>query len=357
MYKIHITKNTNSNLDNIDFDSIPFGKTFSDHMFMADYIDGEWKNIEIKPFEPIEISPVNLAIHYGQSIFEGMKASLTKDGQAVLFRPEMHIKRLNASAARMMMPSVPEELFLNAIHSLVDLEKNWIPKSEGSALYIRPFMFATDAKLGVQVSESYKFMVVVGPVGPYYPKPIRLLAETKYTRAANGGVGEAKTSGNYAASLLPASLAKKKGYDQVVWLDSNEFKYVQEVGTMNLFFVFKDSIVTPATDGSILKGITRDSLIQILRSQGAKVEERKISLDEIFDAHSKGELVEIFGTGTAAVVANVNHLTWGDKQIDYPNVQEQKVCNGLRNLINGMRSGEVKDQFGWIVPVRTPVTA
>ena len=357
MTKIIITKANSSKLSDLDFANIPFGKIFSDHMFIADYEDGEWKNLRIIPFGDLEISPVNLAIHYGQSIFEGMKAAKMNDGTPVLFRPELHVERLNASADRMMMPNIPADIFLNAVHTLVDLEKDWIPNEPGSAMYIRPFMFATDAKLGVQVSETYKFIIVVGPVGPYYPKPISLLAETEYTRAANGGVGEAKTSGNYAASLKPASLAKKRGYDQVVWLDSNEFKYVQEVGTMNLFFVLKDKVITPGTEGTILKGITRKSIIEILKSKNITVEERRISLDEIFEAHEKGELLEIFGSGTAAVVANVAKMDWNDKSIVFNDVAEHKIANGLRDIINGMRAGTVADDFGWIVPVRSTVSA
>lgn len=356
MIKIKVSKASSSKLSDLDFANIPFGQTFSDHMFTADYINGEWTDLKIIPFGDLQISPVNLAIHYGQSIFEGMKASKMNDGTAVLFRPELHVERINASADRMMMPNIPKDIFMEAIHTLVDLEKDWIPDAPGSAMYIRPFMFATDARLGVQVSETYKFIIVVGPVGPYYPKPISLLAETHYTRAANGGVGEAKTSGNYAASLLPAKLAKEKGYDQVVWLDSNEFKYVQEVGTMNLFFVMKDKVITPKTEGTILKGITRMSIIDILKSKNIAVEERKISLDEIYEAHEKGELLEIFGSGTAAVVANVSKMDWNEKSIVFEDVKQHKIANGLRDIINGLRAGTESDDFGWIVPVRSKVS-
>ncbi len=357
MIKINVTKASSSKLSDLDFANIPFGKVFSDHMFTADYIDGAWTDLKIIPFGDLGISPVNLAIHYGQSIFEGMKASKMNDGTPVLFRPELHVERLNASADRMMMPNIPKEIFMEAIHRLVDLERDWIPNEPGSALYIRPFMFATDARLGVQVSETYKFIVVVGPVGPYYPKPISLLAETQYTRAATGGVGEAKTAGNYAASLLPATLAKKRGYDQVVWLDSKEFKYVQEVGTMNLFFVLKDKVITPTTEGTILKGITRKCIIEILKSKNITVEERRISLDEIFEAHEKGELLEIFGSGTAAVVANVAKFDWNEKSIVFEDVKTHKIANGLRDIINGLRAGTEEDSFGWIEPVRSQVSA
>lgn len=355
MSNINITKVSHSRVDQVDFSNIPFGETFSDHMYVADHIDGKWTNHSIIPFGDLRISPVNLALHYGQSIFEGMKASLKNDGTPALFRPEQHVIRMNASARRMMMPEISEEMFLDAVHSIVDMEKDWIPKEKGSALYLRPFMFAMEEKLGVKVSSSYKFIIVTGPVGPYYPKPVRLLAETEFTRAAPGGVGEAKTAGNYAASLLPAHLAKKKGFDQVIWLDAKEFKYVQEVGTMNLFFVFKDKVVTPNTAGTILKGITRMSLIEMLQADGVTVEERPISMDEVVDAHNRGELLEMFGSGTAAVVANVSEFSYKDKLYKLSDVSTHSTANGLREKINALRAGEIEDTFGWVINVKSPV--
>lgn len=357
MNNIKITKVAHSKIDNLDFNNIPFGKTFSDHMYVADYVDGKWINHSIVPFADLAISPVNLALHYGQSIFEGMKASLKKDGTPALFRPEQHIIRLNASARRMMMPEISEEMFLEAVHAIVDMEKDWIPKTEGSALYLRPVMFAMDEKLGVSVSETYKFLIIVGPVGPYYPKPVRLLAETKYIRAAHGGVGEAKTAGNYAASLLPAKIANDKGFDQIIWLDAKEFKYVQEVGTMNLFFVFKDKVVTPNTSGAILKGITRMTLIEILKADGIQVEERPISIDEVCEAHESGDLIEIFGSGTAAVIANVSEFSYNDKLYTLKDTTTHDTANGLRAKINGLRSGEIEDTFGWVIDVNSAVKA
>ncbi len=353
MNNIKITKTSQSRLSSVDFENIPFGQTFSDHMFVVDYKDGKWQDPEIMPFGDLLISPVNLALHYGQSIFEGMKASLKNDGTPALFRPEQHVIRINASARRMMMPEMPESLFLDAVNTLVDLEKEWIPKAKGSALYMRPIMFATDAVLGVKVSNTYKFIIIVGPVGPYYPKPVKLIAETKYIRAANGGVGEAKTAGNYAASLLPAQLAKEKGYDQVIWLDSKEFKYIQEAGTMNLFFVFKDKVVTPDTSGTILKGITRMSLIDLLKKDGVTVEERPLSIDEVVEAHNKGNLLEIFGSGTAAVVANVSEFCYKDKIYKLSDSSTHETANGLRERINALRAGEIEDTFGWVVDVKS----
>ncbi len=355
MSNINISKVTHSKLDQLDFDNIPFGQTFSDHMYVADFIDGKWTNHSIIPFGDLAISPVNLALHYGQSIFEGMKASLKNDGTPALFRPEQHVIRLNASARRMMMPEVSEEMFLEAVHAIVDMERDWIPQAKGSALYLRPIMFATEAKLGVKVSNSYKFIIITGPVGPYYPKPVRLLAETEFIRAAQGGVGEAKTAGNYAASLLPAHLANEKGFDQVIWLDAKEFKYVQEVGTMNLFFVFKDKVVTPNTSGSILKGITRMSLIKMLQADGVTVEERPISMDEVVEAFDKGDLIEMFGSGTAAVVANVSEFSYKDKLYTLSDSSTHATANGLREKINALRAGEIEDTFGWVVDVKSIV--
>ena len=356
-YEITIEKVQHSRLADVNFDEIPFGTTFSDHMFSADYKDGEWTNLRIIPFGPLEISPVNLALHYGQSIFEGMKATVGKDGQPMFFRPEMHSARLNASARRMMMPEVPEYLFLEALHLLVGIDAGWVPPAIGSALYIRPFMFATDAKLGVKVSDTYKFIILTGPVGLYYPKPVKLWAETEYVRAAKGGVGEAKTAGNYAASLYPAKQAMNRGYDQILWLDAAEFKYVQEVGTMNLFFVIDGKVLTPITDGAILKGITRNTILHILKDKGFEVEERLIEINEIVEAYKNGTLQEVFGTGTAALVSNVEEIAYKDVIMKLPPVESHKTAIMLKNEINGIRSGEIEDKFGWVVPVKKTVTA
>ena len=316
MHNFPISKVSKSKLSQVDFNNLPFGKTFSDHMFVADFKDGEWTNMAIVPVADLSIHPGNCTLHYGQSIFEGMKAFKNKNGEPVMFRPEMNARRLNASARRMCMAEIPEDIFLDALHQLVDLEKDWIPSTAGSSLYLRPFMFGTDEYIGVHSSACYKFIIMALPVGPYYSKPVSLKVEETYLRAAVGGVGEAKTAGNYAASLYPAQLAKKEGYDNVMWMDGKEFKYVQEVGTMNIFFVIGDTIVTPALNGAILHGITRDSMITYLKDQGYKVEERDVSIDEIVDADKAGTLKEIFGTGTAAVVSYVNKMAYGDHVIN-----------------------------------------
>ena len=348
MSNLKITKVKESNVSSIDFNNLSFGKTFTDHMYVADYIDGKWTNIEICPLENLSVHPGNLAWHYGQSIFEGMKATRDASGTPLLFRPEEHSYRLNASARRMCMPEIPEEMFLEAVHSIVKLEKAWIPPAEGSALYIRPFMFATDEAIGVRPSDTYKFIICTLPVGPYYPKPVKLKAEETYIRAAQGGVGEAKTAGNYAASLYPAKLAKEEGYDQIMWLDAKEFKYVQEVGTMNIFFVIGDEVITPSTTGTILKGITRKTIIEILKDEGYKVSERQITIDEVVEADKKGELKEVFGTGTAAVIAVVDEIKYRD-HVMHLNPEDFKVAKLAKSTINGLRNKTIEDKRGWVV--------
>ncbi len=349
---IHLT--SESRVSGVDFQNLPFGKIISDHMFEIDFDGRQWINPRIHPIENLSIHPMNMALHYGQSIFEGMKASRSQDATPLLFRPELHARRMNASARRMCMPEIPEDVFVDAIHALVGLDQEWIPRIEGSALYIRPLMFAWDEMVGVRPSDTYKFLIICLPVGPYYPKPIKLLVETQYIRAARGGVGEAKTAGNYAAAMYPSKLARAKGYDQVLWLDSRYRKFVQEVGTMNIFFVFKDEIVTPATTGAILKGITRASAIEILNSSGRPVSERELSIDEIMERHQSGNLIEVFGTGTAALIANVDEIRYMDTdlRLDLTNTE---LSTSIRKEINGMRYGTVADTRGWTVPVKEVV--
>ncbi len=335
---------------------IPFGRVFTDHMFVMDYIDGTWQDHRIVPVSDIPVHPANLTLHYGQSIFEGMKASKNEEGVPLLFRPEMHAKRMNASAVRMCMPEIPEEDFVEAIRQLVMLERDWIPDMEGSALYIRPFMFATDEFLGVAPSDTYRFIILTLPVAPYYAKPVSLLASHEHIRAAKGGVGEAKTAGNYAASLYAMKKAKEAGFDQVLWLDGYEFKYAQEVGTMNIFFRIGDTVITPSTDGAILKGITRDSFLTILRSEGYQVEERAVSMDEIVAAYQRGDLKEVFGSGTAAVAVDVERMVYRDHEI-LLEPKSDSLAQYLKNTINSIRSGQKEDKFDWIRPVMEAVKA
>lgn len=356
MESFPVTKVSKSKLSDTDFDNLAFGKTFSDHMFTADYIDGKWTNMGIVPVENLSIHPGNCTLHYGQSIFEGMKAFKNKDGEAVLFRPEMNARRFNASANRMCMAEVPEEIFLSALHQLVDVESAWIPSKDGSSLYLRPFMFGTDEYIGVHSSSTYKFIILALPVGAYYSKPVSLKVEETFVRAGPGGVGEAKTAGNYAASLYPAQLAKQEGYDNVMWMDGHEFKYVQEVGTMNIFFVVGDTVITPALNGAILHGITRDSIITHLTSEGYKVEQRNIAIDEIISAYEAGELKEIFGAGTAAVVSYVNKMAYRDTIIELDS-ENYKISPMIKEALTGIIAGKKEDKHGWVVPVKSGVLA
>jgi branched-chain amino acid aminotransferase len=350
-YKFKVSLTEKSRLSSLDFNNIPFGHVFSDHMFIADYSEGTWKNFEIRPFGSLELHPANLAIHYGQSIFEGMKASKMKDGTPALFRCEMHSQRINASARRLCMPEIPDDLFRQAVETLVDLDRDWIPPAEGSALYLRPFMYACDEALGVRPSDNYKFIIITGPVGPYYAKPVTLWAEEKYIRAAHGGMGEAKAAGNYAGALLATRLANKNGYDQIMWLDAAEHKYIQEAGTMNLMFVIDGTLVTPPTDGTILRGITRDTILKLLRDKGIPVEERNLSVEELIAFHNAGKLQEAFGCGTAAVVSHVSEITFRDVKMVLPSLEKRTIGNMIKMTIDKMRSGDIADKFGWVQPI------
>lgn len=349
-YQIAVEPSRNTRLHEVDFDHIPFGKVFSDHMFVADFDGEKWTDLRIVPYGDMQLSPSNLALHYGQSIFEGMKATKI-GGVPYLLRPEMHSERLNRSARRMCMPELPADLFLQALETLIQIDSNFIPEKEDHALYIRPFMFATDEFFGVHVSQKYRFIIFTGPVGPYYPKPVKLITEEKYARAAYGGVGEAKAAGNYGAAMLPTKLAQQKGYDNVMWLDDREFKYIQEVGTMNLFFVIDGKVITPSTPGTILKGITRDTFIKYLKSRNYVVEERMISIDEVQAAHENGLLQEAFGAGTAAVVSHIIEITHRENHMELPPVSNRPIGSMLKDYLNGLRSGRYMDEFGWMHPV------
>lgn len=355
-YNISVQKVGQSKLSGTNFNDLAFGKVFSDHMFIADYKNGEWSDCRIVPYGKMEFMPALMSFHYGQAVFEGMKAVINQDGTPLFFRPEMHAKRLNLSANRLGMPSVPEELFQQALDELVALDANWIPNAPG-ALYLRPFMIATDEFIGVRASDTYRFMIFTCPVGAYYPKPVKLLVSEKYVRAFKGGVGEAKAAGNYAATILPAKEAQDAGYDQLLWLDGAEFKYIHECGTMNMFFVIDDVVITPETDGAILKGITRDSLLTILKDKGYKVEVRAITIDEVVEAYRNGTLQEAFGAGTAAVVANVSEITYKGERMDLNPVSNHKVAIAAKQAIQDIRDGKAEDKHGWLkaVSIKQPV--
>lgn len=354
-YDIRIEKVSRSRLSEVDLsspDKIPFGRIFSDHMFVADYYDGEWRNLCIVPFGKLELSPAVMALHYGQSIFEGMKAFKDVRGRAVLFRPEMNARRMIRSAERMAMPPVPEDLFLQAVKELVRIDKDWIPAGEDSALYIRPVQFATDEYIGVKPSQTYKFLIFACPVGPYYPKPVRVLVERHYSRACPGGTGFAKAAGNYGASLMPARLAQQQGYDQLLWTDCVEHRWIEESGTMNVFFVIDGVIVTPPLDrGTILPGVTRDSIITLFRDNGYRVEERPISVDEIVEAHRKGRLEDAFGTGTAATVTQIEAIGVDGEDLILPPVEDRYHSRWAKEKLTAIRLGKEPDPYGWVVPV------
>lgn len=349
--EISLTKAPVSKLDKLDMDNLPFGRYFTDHMLVVEYAHGSWGKPEIKPYQPIQIDPSNAAIHYGQSIFEGIKAYRNEANEAFIFRPIDNFKRFNLSAQRMNMPEVPETIFMEGMRQLVALDKDWIPAKKDHSLYIRPFMFAADSLIGVKASDSYLFMIILSPTGPYYPEPMRIYVEDTYTRAAPGGVGFAKSSGNYAASLLAATTAKKQGFDQVLWMDACEHKYVQEVGTMNVFFQIGDKIVTPGLEsGTILAGVTRFSVMTILKELGFEIEERDIHIDELTAAYQNGSLKEVFGTGTAATISMIKELRYKDLEMTFQTA-EWTTCPAVINRMNSIREGKSTDVYGWMFKV------
>ncbi|MFK5983208.1 MAG: branched-chain amino acid aminotransferase [Flavobacteriaceae bacterium] len=349
METIKITKTNHSTLSELDFDNIPLGKIFTDHMFICDYENGTWNNPRIVPMQTIATHPATMALHYGQAIFEGMKATLNAAGEPLLFRPDKNAARLNTSAVRMGMPELPEEIFAEGLKQLVSLDREWIPKKKGSAMYLRPFMYADEHFIGMRAATSYKFIIICSPAGPYFSERIKLYAEKKFIRAAHGGTGEAKAAGNYAAAILPTENAKAKGYNQILWLDAAEHKYVEEVGTMNIFFKISGKFITPRRDGSILDGITRMSVIDLLRHKGFEVTERPITLDEIKEASENGTLEEAFGTGTAVGIAYIQEI--GSEEGVIHVSDESPVAQDINDTLNGIKIGESEDVFGWMMPV------
>ena len=347
-YDINITKVERSKLHDITLDNIPFGRYFTDHMLEADFENNEWKNIEIKPYQPLLLDPSLAVLHYGQAIFEGIKAYKDREGNSFIFRPHSNYKRFNTSAERMQMPTVPEEIFMEGMRQLVSLDSNWIPARENHSLYIRPFMFSSDAVIGVKPSDNYKFMIILSPTGPYYAHPMRIYVEEKYTRASPGGIGFAKAAGNYGSSMLATAEAKSKGYDQVLWTDAFEHKYVQEIGTMNVFFVIGDTAITPDLDnGTILDGVTRSSVIAILNEMGYKVEERALNIDEAIAAYKAGTLKEVFGTGTAATISLIKELKYRDFVMEF-DTESWKISREVKKRLDDIRESRVEDRFGWM---------
>lgn len=349
--EIKIEKIAKSRVGEYDVNNVPFGKVFSDHMFVAEYKDGKWHQGTISPYQDVPMSLALSALHYGQAIFEGMKAYKTAEGEVNLFRPLDNFKRLNISAVRMAMPEVPEEIFMGGLTELLKLDKAWVPSSETGSLYIRPFMIATDEAIGVKASDTYKFVIITCPAGKYYSEPIKVMVETNYFRAVEGGVGFTKCAGNYGRSLFPTKLAQQKGYQQVIWTDAKTHSYVEESGTMNLMFVIDNILITPATSDTILAGVTRDSVIQLARDWGMMVEERKVSIKEIFDAHKNGKLQEAFGVGTAATIAHIVTIGYEGKDYELPPIEQRKFSPKIDQALRDIRKGRTEDKFRWTLKV------
>lgn len=348
---IQIQRIPKSRVSEYDVNNVPFGKCFSDHMFVAEYADGKWQKAYIMPYQDVPMSYALSSLHYGQAIFEGMKAYKNDKGEVSLFRPLENFKRLNKSAVRMAMPEVPEDVFMNGIMELLKLDSAWVPTSETGSLYIRPFLIATDEAIGVKASDTYKFIIITCPAGKYYAEPIKVLVETNYIRAVKGGIGFVKAAGNYGRSLYPTKLAQQKGYQQVIWTDSETHQYVEESGTMNLMFVIGDTVVTPGLGDTILAGITRDTVLTLARDWGMRVEERKISIFELIEAHEKGLLKEAFGCGTAATIAQIVGIGYNGKDYMLPAVEERKFSPKVDEVLRNIRKGKAEDKFHWMMKV------
>lgn len=336
-----------SRISEVDFNHLEFGKYISDHMLVVNYDHGKWHEPEIVPFGDIAMSPAILSIHYGQAIFEGMKAYKTRYGNITIFRVRKHWERMNRSLERMCMPPIDEELFTKSLHALIEVDRDWIPTSEGSSLYIRPVVFATESRLGVKISDQYKFIIMTSPVGPYYSKPLKIKVEETYVRAAEGGAGFAKCAGNYGVSFYPTHQARLQGFDQVLWTDAKEHKYIDEAGTMNVMFVLNGKLVTPKLTTAILDGVTRDSILTLAEEMNMPVEERKVGVDELAEACDDGKLTEAFGAGTAAVVAPIATINIHGKDHQLPVPTETSFQQRVKQKLNNLRLSIEPDTHGW----------
>lgn len=346
---IKVRKIANSKIEKVDFDNIQFGKVYADHMFMADYQNGEWTNFQITPYENLSLSPANSALHYGQSVFEGMKAYRNVNGEPVLFRPDANFRRLNISADRLCIPPIPEAVFMGGLKKLVEIDKQWIPNKPNTALYIRPYIFATDEYIGIRPSDNYKFIIFCCPVGAYYAAPVKVKIETHYSRAFPGGIGFAKAAGNYASSLYPAKKASENGYQQLIWTDGLTHQYIEESGTMNVMFVINDTLITAPAGETILNGITRDSVLTLAKDWGFKVEERKVSVAEVVEAIKQGTLKEAFGTGTAATIAHIAIIGHEGTDYELPPIEGRTFSNKVLQELEAIKTGVRPDKFNWLV--------
>ena len=351
-FSVTLTKNRKAKPDP---DHLPFGRIFTDHMFMMDYDPEQgWHDGRIVPYGPIELDPASTVFHYGQEMFEGLKAYRTKEGKVQLFRPDMNAKRTNNTNKRMCMPQIDEDLFVDAVKAIVEVDKDWIPDKKDTSLYIRPFMFATEPFLGVAASKTYRFMIILSPVGPYYEHglaPTRIYVENEYIRSAMGGTGYAKIGGNYAAAMIAEQKAHDMGFDQVLWLDAKEKKYVEEIGTSNAFFKIDGQIYTSSLVGTILPGITRASMIEVMKEWGYKVNETRFTIEDVFKAGQEGKLEEVFATGTAAVISPVGELFWDGKSLVINDNKIGELSQKLYDELYGIQTGEIEDKRGWTVPV------
>ena len=350
-FALDIQPTTASRIAELDPNNMVFGQLFADHMFAAEYVDGAWQSARIVPYGPLQLSPATSALHYGQAIFEGGKAYRQADGSVALFRPNANWQRLNASAERMAMPTVPEELYMQGLHELLKLDEAWVPSVPGSSLYLRPYIFATDGFLGVRPSATYYFGIITCPVAAFFNQPLRVRFEQHYVRAAPGGAGYAKNAGNYGAAMLPTKLAQQEGYHQLLWTDASEHQYIEESGAMNVMFVLDGVLVTPALSSSILDGITRRSVLQLARDWGLPVEERRVSSREIIAGLQAGKLTEAFGVGTAATVALIATIGHEGKDYDLPAPTPDAFARRVGEALDAIRTGRVPDPYGWMVAV------
>jgi branched-chain amino acid aminotransferase len=351
IFQTNIQLTKNSRLPQVNWDNLPFGKLFSDHMFIMDFDNGNWSEPKITPYGDISLSPANSAIHYGQSCFEGMKAHRDQNGDVVLFRPYENARRFNRSNKRMCIPEINEDLFVNSILELISIDKNWVPQNLDHSLYIRPFIFATDPYIGIKPSDSYKFMIFTCPVGSYYSEPVSVKVETHYSRAVQGGTGFSKAAGNYAAALYPAMLANKEGFRQLIWTDAKEHKYIEEAGTMNVLFVIDNVLITPIAGDTILNGITRKSVVEIARDWGIEVQERKIEVQEVFEALKDGSLTEAFGAGTAATIAPISNISLNGENFTISESKDHHFHTKVLKYLSEYKMGIHPDKFNWLVKV------
>ncbi|QGQ46028.1 branched-chain amino acid aminotransferase [Metabacillus sediminilitoris] len=353
--KINITLSTTKK-EKPASNQLEFGRVFTDHMFVMDYSSSKgWYDPRIVPYEPITLSPSSMVFHYGQTVFEGLKAYRTKDDKVLLFRPDKNFQRLNLSNDRLCIPQIDEEFLIDALKQLVSIDKDWIPTAEGTSLYIRPFIIPTEYYLGVAPSKFYRFMIILSPVGSYYKEgihPVKIFVENQYIRAVEGGTGKAKTGGNYASSLKAQDEAEKRGYSQVLWLDGVEKKYIEEVGSMNIFFKINGEIVTPSLNGSILEGVTRNSILQILNHWGVPVSERRLSMEEVYQAYKDGLLEEAFGSGTAAVISPIGEFFYKEEKMLINNGETGELSKKLYDTLTGIQTGVYEDVFNWVVEVK-----